>query len=301
MPHVLITGATGFLGRTVTGLFLKDGWTVSALSRDPVAARAKLPSRVGTLALEDLDSDRTRRFDTVVHLAGESVAGGLWTPKRKQKLMDSRVKLTRRLMDALARLETPPAAFVAASGLGYYGARGADVVRASDLPGNDFLGQMAAAWERESFTAEKFGARTVVIRMGMVLGADGGPLPAMLLPFRFGLGAVLGSGTQYWPWIHRDDAAALFVRAATDAALSGPLHGAAGAPLTNREFSKELVVALRRPLFLRVPAWALRLATGELADLFLHGQRVQPDARFEFRHNTLSSALAASLRAVPSA
>ena len=299
MPHVLITGATGFLGKTVTTLFLKAGWSVTALSRDPVAARTKLPFLVRTLALEDLASDPTQRFDAVVHLAGESVAGGLWTPKRKQKLMDSRVKLTRRLVDALANLETPPKAFIAASGLGFYGARDADVVRASDPPGNDFLGHMAAAWERESFAAEKFGARTVVIRMGMVLGADGGPLPAMLLPFRFGLGVVLGSGTQYWPWIHRDDAAALFVRAATDANLSGALHGAAGTAVTNREFSKVLAGALRRPLLFRVPAWALRLATGELADLFLHGQRVEPDARFEFRHNTLSSALAASLGAAP--
>jgi uncharacterized protein (TIGR01777 family) len=164
-------------------------------------------------------------------------------------------------------------------------------VQVGDAAGNDFLGHMASAWERESFTAENFGARAVVIRLGMILGNGGGPLPVMRLPFQFGLGAVLGSGDQYWPWIHRDDAAELFFQAVTDASIRGPVLGAAGEPVTQRTFSKLLATALHRPLLFRVPERVLRLSTGELADLFLHGQRVMQDSRFVLRHTDLSETL----------
>jgi uncharacterized protein (TIGR01777 family) len=287
LPRVLITGATGFLGQAVTNRFLQAGWSVAALTRDPIAARAKLPSGVEAFSWDRIPD----AIDAVVHLAGESVAGGLWTRARKQRLLDSRVVNTRRLVETLARQATPPSVFVAASGMGYYGHRGAEFVQIGDAAGTDFLGHMASAWERESFAAENFGARAVVIRLGMILENGGGPLPAMRLPFRFGLGAVLGSGDQFWPWIHRDDAAELFFQAVTDASVRGPVHGAAGEPVTQRTFSKNLADALHRPLLFRVPEWVLRLGVGEMADLFLHGQRVAPDPRSTLRHTDLSETL----------
>jgi uncharacterized protein (TIGR01777 family) len=287
MPRVLITGATGFLGQAVTSRFLQAGWSVVALTRNPSSARAKLPEAVEAFSWDQIPD----KLDAVVHLAGESVARGLWTRARKQRLLDSRVGNTRRLVDALAQQSVPPTAFIAASGMGYYGHRGSDFVQVGDAAGNDFLGHMAAAWEHASLSSASFGARAVVIRLGMVLGNGGGPLPAMRLPFRFGLGAVLGSGDQYWPWIHRDDAAELFFRAATDASIRGPVLGTAGEPVTQRTFSNLLAVAVHRPLLFRVPEWVLRSGMGELADLFLHGQRVTPDPRFTLRHRNLSETL----------
>jgi uncharacterized protein (TIGR01777 family) len=287
LPRVLITGATGFLGQAVTNRFLQAGWSVAALTRDPIAARAKLPSGVEGFSWDQIPNE----LDAVVHLAGESVAGGLWTRARKRRLLDSRVVNTRRLVETLARQSTPPTVFVAASGMGYYGHRGADTVQVGDAAGNDFLGHMASAWERESFAAENFGARAVVIRLGMILGNGGGPLPVMRLPFQFGLGAVIGNGDQYWPWIHRDDAAELFFQAVTDASIRGPVLGAAGEPVTQRTFSKLLATALHRPLLFRVPERVLRLGTGELGDLFLYGQRVRQDSRFVLRHTDLSETL----------
>jgi uncharacterized protein len=200
------------------------------------------------------------------------------------------VEATRNLIDAMESAGMRPAAFVSASGAGYHGDRGDDIVRTTDPPGADFLGRMAAAWETASRGAETLGARVVHLRLGLVLGRGGGALPKMSLPFRFGLGAALGSGRQWWPWIHRDDAAALFFRAATDASLTGPVHGVAGSA-TNLGFSGTLAGALRRPLFLRIPGWVLRFALGEMGNLFLHGQRIEPDSRFGFRHADLSTAL----------
>jgi len=291
MPHVLITGATGFVGQAVTAAFLKAGWTATALTRDPAGAGAKLHASVEALALHDLKTDRAHRFDAVVHLAGASIAGGLWTSRRKDVLWHSRVDGTRSLVDALSRLAAPPSVFVSASGMGYYGHRGEEPVNVFDAPGEDFLGRMAAAWEAEVYRANTFGARVAMVRMGMVLGRGGGALPPLALSTRLGLGTVLGDGRQYWPWIHRDDAAGMFHQAVADESISGPVHGAAGAPLTQRTFAETLARVLRRPRLLRVPAFALRAGLGEMSDLFLHGQRVEPDGRFAFRYPRLEEAL----------
>lgn len=301
---VLITGATGFLGTAVTDRFLAAGWSVAALSRDPDAARTRLPASVAThswpepgAALPSALRDALRDVDAVVHLAGASIAGGRWTAARKERLRSSRVDTTRRLAEALAAAGATPSAFVSASGMGYYGHRGDVLVSPEDAPGDDFLGGLAAAWEGAAAdAARRLGARFACVRLGMVLGAEGGALPKMRIPFRLGLGAVLGSGRQYWPWIHRDDAAEIFFAASGDDSVRGPVHGVSGEPVTNAEFSKTLAGVLRRPLLVRVPAAVLRLGAGELADLFLHGQRALPDARFARRHPALEDALRACLR-----
>ena len=291
MPSVLITGATGFVGAAVARRFLGSGWKAVALTRDPVAARAKLPPQVEPVTLDEVKGRREGRYDAVVHLAGASIAGGLWTRRRKDILWRSRVEGTRALVEALAALPAPPAVFISASGMGYYGHRGDAAVRTGDAPGADFLGRMAAAWEAAARGAQAFGARTVHVRLGMVLGKGGGALPKMALPFRVGAGAVLGSGDQFMPWIHIDDAAGLFFMAATDPRISGPLHGVSSEAVTQAAFSKTLARVLNRPLLFRVPSFALRLALGEMADLFLHGQRAFPSPEVPLRFPALEAAL----------
>lgn len=291
MPVVLITGATGFVGSAVARRFLAAGWDVVALTRDPVAARAALPASVAPATLEDVKGDRTARYDAVVHLAGASIAGGPWTRRRRDILWRSRVDGTNQLVAVLAALDAPPPVFVSASGMGYYGSRGGDVVQVGDAPGTDFLGRLAAAWEEAARGARAFGARTAHVRLGTVLGKGGGALPRMAWPFRLGAGAVFGPGTQFMPWIHVADAAELFFVAATDPGFSGPLHGVSAEPVTQAGFARALARVLRRPCWFRIPAFVLRLALGGMADLFLHGQRALPHPRFVPRHPELDAAL----------
>jgi uncharacterized protein (TIGR01777 family) len=295
--RVLVTGATGFVGRAVTARLLAAGHAVVALSRNPAAARARLPEAVEIRAWRSGDSRPLNlpfAPDAVIHLAGASIAGGWWTSSRKRKLWGSRVDGTRALVQALAETGSFPAAFVSASGMGYHGDAGERVVRPEDPPGNDFLGRMAAAWEAEARKAGDFGARVVCVRLGMVLGRDGGALPPQARVFRWGLGAVLGPGNQYWPWIRLEAAADLFVEAACNPRLTGPVHAAAGAPLTQREFAETLGAVLRRPVWFRIPRPALRLVLGEMADLFLHGQKAGQGAA----RDTLSAALRDLLKPV---
>lgn len=294
--HVLITGATGFVGRAITARFLRGGWRVTASSRDAASARRRLPAEVDVV--EGTDFSRVARFDAVVHLAGASIAGGLWTKARKRALWSSRVDATRALVESLSRLPAPPSAFIAVSGMGYHGDAGDRFVEPGAAPGEDFLGRMAAAWEeaaRGAEAAEGWGARVVSIRPGMILGKGGGALAPLALSTRLGLGAVLGSGRQYWPWIHLEDVTELFFQAAQPgpgaAAWRGPVHAAAGEPRTQREFARALARVLRRPLLFRVPEPVLRLGMGEMADLFLHGQRAREEGRIAFRHPRLEDAL----------
>lgn len=291
--RVLITGATGFVGRVVTTRLLAAGHTVFALSRDPHAARARLPESVEIVLwnagsgtpnnphkISILSAALPASIDAVVHLAGESIAGGLWTASRKKKLWASRVEGTKILVAALAESAEQagrfPAVFVSASGMGYHGDAGSRVVQPEDPPGDDFLARMAAAWEAEAQVASRYGARVCSLRLGMVLGNEGGALPPQVRVFRWGLGAVLGSGKQYWPWIGVGAAADLFVEAVQNPAFTGPVHAAAGAPLTQREFAGILGRTVRRPVLFRIPTFVLRLFLGEMADLFLHGQKVAP-------------------------
>lgn len=296
MACVLITGATGFVGRAVTRRFLAGGWSVVALSRDAAKARARVPASVPVMTDADLMAGRApaEGFDAVVHLAGASLAGGPWTRSRKDVLWRSRVDGTHRLTAALGRLDRPPPVLVTASGMGYYGARGDAFVRPEDPPGEDFLGRMAAAWEEAARGAQAHGARVAMVRLGMVLDRGGGALGPLALATRWGLGTVLGDGRQYWPWMHRADVAELFWRAATEEGFRGPVHGVAGAPVTQREFADTLARVVGRPRLWRVPAGVLRAGLGGMSALFLHGQRVEADARLALRFSVLETALRAA-------
>lgn len=295
---VLLTGATGFIGRALTLRLLRDGHRVVAWVRSAERARAVLGGAVELVEATEptLAVHRSvRSADAVVHLAGAGVFDGRWSARRKHELAASRVELTRSIVDAFA---TPrgPRVLVSASAVGYYGVRPAGTVTESSPAGDDFLAQLCAAWEREALRAEQHGARVAVIRTGVVLGRGGGALARMLPPFRAGVGGRLARGDQPVPWIQLADAVEVFARAVTDDAMRGPINAVAPNPVTNRELTRALARAVRRPAIVPVPAVALRAAFGEAASMLTGGQRVAPDALrargFRFRFPTLVPALA---------
>jgi uncharacterized protein (TIGR01777 family) len=294
--RALVTGATGFVGRKLVVRLERP----VVLSRDAAAAGARLGSEVQVFAWDPLREaappEAFTDVDAVFHLAGESVAAGRWTAAKKARIRDSRTIGTRNLTDTIRRLACKPKVLVSASAIGYYGDRGDEILDETAPPGSGFLGEVCTAWEREAQAAAEAGVRVVCVRLGLVLGADGGALPKMLTPFRLGLGSPLGSGRQWMSWIHVDDVIGLLLLAAERTDLQGPVNATAPQPVTNREFTKALGRVLRRPTFLpAVPATALRLVLGELASVVLASQRVLPHraqaAGYNFAHPGLEEAL----------
>ncbi len=247
-----------------------------------------------------IDVSAMEGFDAVVHLSGASIAQGRWTPARKAVIRSSRIDTTRVLVDALASLRRKPRVFVSASAIGCYGDRGDEILTESSSIGTDFLSLTVRDWEAEATRAEMSGIRTVLLRFGVILSADGGALPQMLMPFRFGLGGRLGSGKQWMSWIALDDAVETICSAIANENLTGPVNVVSPSPLTNAEFTRIAAAVLHRPAIFAAPAFALRIALGEMADaLLLASQRVIPecllDASYAFRFPELEPALRAIL------
>jgi uncharacterized protein len=237
--------------------------------------------------------------DAVVNLAGESIAAKRWTAAQKQKILDTRVQATRSLVTAIRSVAVPPALFVSGSAVGYYGPRRDEVVTEDTPPGSDFLARVCVTWEEEARRAATGHTRVVCIRTGVVLEKDGGALPQMLPPFRFGVGGPVGSGRQYWPWIHRQDWVDLVRWAIRTPESGAAVNATAPNPVTNAEFARALGRAMHRPALMPAPAFALRLMLGEMADaLLLAGQRAVPRRAerggFTFRYRTVDDALHAS-------
>ena len=247
-----------------------------------------------------MDTAAVEGTDAVVHLSGASIAGGRWTPARKAILRSSRIDTTRVLVDSLINLRTKPSVLICASATGYYGNRGDEMLTESSSPGTDFLSLLARDWEEEAARAEMNGVRTATLRFGLILAADGGALPQMLLPFRLGLGGRFGTGAQWMPWIALEDVIAIARLAIADARVCGPWNVVAPNPVRNSEFTRILADVLHRPAIFPVPAFALRLALGEMAEpLLLASQRAVPARllamQHKFRFETLESALRATL------
>ena len=239
-------------------------------------------------------------FDAVVHLAGENIAGGRWNAQRKERIRSSRVDGTTLLCEALARAERKPRVLVQASAVGIYGDRDDEVLTEQSAAGSGFLAEVATAWEEASRPALDAGIRVVWLRLGVVLSKDGGALAAMRTPFRFGAGGVIGSGSQWWSWIHVDDVVRAIRFAIDREDLEGAANLVAPEPVTNREFTKALGRVVSRPTVLPLPAFAARLVLGEMADhLLLASTRVVPErlvqAGFEFEHEELEPALEAAM------
>lgn len=273
--RVLVTGATGFIGRRLVQSISAEGHSVEALGR-ATPDHAKLAEAAA-----------------VVHLAGEPVAQR-WTRAAKERIRSSRIEGARRLVEALAALDRRPETLVSASAVGYYGSRGEEELTETSAPGRGFLPEVCIEWERAAAEAGRLGMRVVCLRFGVVLGR-GGALAKMLPPFRLGLGGRLGDGRQWMSWIHVDDAVALIRRAIDSPEMRGPVNATAPAPVRNAEFTRELAAALHRPAVLPVPAAVLRLMYGEMSEILLGSQRVLPAAAqaagFEFRYPELRHAL----------
>jgi uncharacterized protein (TIGR01777 family) len=292
----LVTGATGFVGPRLLRLLDRP----VALSRDPDRARARIGHLVDRIVRWDpLQGPPPREafegVDTVFHLAGESVAEGRWTAAQKAKIRDSRVVGTRHLVQGIVQAAARPAVLVSASAVGFYGNRGDDELTESAPPASDFLAQVCIDWEREALAAEQAGVRVVTARTGIVLGAGGGALAKMLLPFKLGAGGPLGNGRQWMPWVHVADLARLYVHAADTASIVGPMNAVAPNPVRNGEFTKALARQLHRPAFMPAPYLGLRLAFGEFAQVLFASQRVIPkvavDTGFVFQYPEIAGAL----------
>jgi uncharacterized protein len=296
--RVLISGGSGMIGSALTDSLRADGVEVNHLVRrkektspgdvlwNPTTATVDVPAMEG--------------YDAVVHLSGASVAQGRWTSARKLVLRSSRVDTTRVLVDSLARLNQKPSVFVCASATGYYGSRGDEILTESSGNGSDLLGLICRAWEGEAARAMASGIRTVITRFGIILSSKGGALPAMVAPFNFGVGGRLGSGKQWMSWITLEDVVAIIRAAIAEKSWAGPLNVVAPSPIQNADFTQVLASVLHRPAFFAVPAFALRIALGEMADaLLLSSQRVQPAklqaAGYRFRQENLEAALFDSL------
>ncbi|MFZ0591510.1 MAG: TIGR01777 family oxidoreductase [Bryobacteraceae bacterium] len=297
----LVTGATGFIGKRLVETLLAGGHSVHYLGRKRSAAmdlRAAFhpwPEPQRTLA--PLDS--VPRCDAIVNLAGESLAQR-WTAEVKKEIENSRTLVTRNLVEALSRVHHKPGVLVSASGVGYYGDRGDEVLTEQSPPGSGgFLAHVCAEWEREAERAGEAGLRVVRIRIGVVLSAEGGALHKMLPPFRLGVGGRLGDGRQWMSWIHRDDLIGMIRWAAENDAVSGALNGTAPEPVTNQQFTRVLARALHRPAMLPVPRFALRVMLGEMSDVLFESARAIPaiaqSRGFPFNYDRLVDAIGREL------
>lgn len=291
--RILITGATGFLGRRVCEVLSRAGHTLVALSRDPQRARERVPQLSAAFPWESV-TQALEGCEAVINLAGETVAGR-WTDAKKHTIRESRIVGTRNLVGGLSKLSARPKVLISASAIGYYGDRGEESLTEDASPGSDFLAQLCQEWESEAARAESLGIRVVQLRLGLVLGPGGGALHAMLPIFKLGLGGPLGSGEQFWSWVHRDDVVGAITYALDRESLSGPVNVTSPQPVRQREFAQMLGRVLRRPAVLPAPAFALKIALGEFASGLLSSQRVLPQRLaqegYQFRFAKLEPAL----------
>jgi uncharacterized protein (TIGR01777 family) len=302
--RIVIAGGTGFLGRPLCLALAADGHHVTVLTRDSTgsgqlaatgAARSVVWTPNGESGAWAFAIDGA---GAVVNLAGESIAAKRWTAAQKQQILDTRVRATRSLVSAMRGAAAPPPVFISGSAVGYYGPLGDEVVTEDTPPGSGFLARICVAWEEEARRAATAHTRVVCVRTGVVLEKDGGALAAMLPPFRFGAGGPVGSGRQYWPWIHRQDWIDLVRWTLQTPDVSGAVNATAPRPVTSADFARALGRAMHRPAFMPAPAFALRLMLGEMADaLLLSGQRAVPTRAerggFTFTYPRIDDALQA--------
>ncbi|MBT9099856.1 TIGR01777 family oxidoreductase [Methylovulum psychrotolerans] len=291
---ILLTGGTGFLGSALARNLYDQNNTVTILTRNPQSVRQI--GRPGLKVLDDMANiNADSSYQAVINLAGAPIFAGRWTPAQKQLIRSSRIGLTERLLDALARMPTPPQVLVSGSAIGYYGCQGDTPLTEYSAVHEDFSQQLCHDWEQAARQAEAQGTRVCLIRTGLVVGAGSGFLQRMLLPFRFGLGGRLGNGQQWMSWIHLQDWLGIAQSLLYDTTLHGPYNATAPHPVTNREFTRTLAACLHRPALLTLPASLLKLGLGEMSELLLGGQNVLPQRLLEhgysFRYPLLSDAL----------
>jgi uncharacterized protein (TIGR01777 family) len=298
LMQVVVTGGTGFIGHALCERLAGSGHSVTVLTRS--ATPSSSGSSIRFVSFQDPNwLASLQAADAVVNLAGEPIAASRWTGAQKQRIRDSRIGTTSKLVAGLKQSAHRPAVLISASATGWYGPRGDEIVSEQDQPGAGFLADTCKAWEAEAAQAESLGIRVVLVRIGIVLAAGGGALAKMIPPFKAYLGGPLGSGRQWMSWIQRDDLVGLIEWSLSQPHLRGPVNATAPEPVTMREFCSQLGQALGRPSWAPVPAFALRLLLGEMAEMLLTGQRVVPrklmDGGFPFRFPQIDAALRASV------
>jgi uncharacterized protein (TIGR01777 family) len=296
----LVSGSSGFLGTALIEALEREGHTIVRLVRPDTGQPVVCSARVQSVLWDPVDGQfgaaAAEGSDALVHLAGASIADGRWNAARKNVLRTSRIEATRHLIGALSKLKQPPRVIVASSASGFYGDRGDETLTESSAPGNDFLAALCRDWEAEVARGSEFGARLVMLRFGIILAAHGGALPRMALPFKMCAGGRLGSGRQWMSWLTLAEAVAMIRFALTNSGLAGPTNAAAPNPVQNAEFTRILAKTLHRPALFPAPAFALRLALGEMADaLLLISQRMKPSklqqTGYRFAQPELTAAL----------
>jgi uncharacterized protein (TIGR01777 family) len=302
--RLLVTGATGFVGRRLVEALTAAGHDVTVLTRDARRAEGLRPPFRVVTSLDQIASDTA--LDAIVNLAGEPIADGLWTRARRRRILRSRVRVTREVVRLIARLGKRPEVLISGSAVGWYGLWQDEALTEFDGGKACFTHRVCEAWERAAVRARPLAVRVVLLRTGLVLGAEGGLLSRLLTPFEFGLGGPIGQGRQWMSWIERDDLVRLIAHIAATPGITGPVNATAPQPVRNADFAQALGRALNRPARLRVPAaWLHRFAGAFADELLIGGQRVLPakaeDSGFAFRHTTLASALGAILGAAVTA
>jgi len=291
--NILITGGTGFIGTPLRRELRNAGHSVVVTTRRPSDSKEMLTWDPPDLIPQDVISN----FDAIINLAGEPIAPGRWTKEKKGRILSSRINTTRALVESIKNAGAKPKALISASAVGYYGAHGDEYVTEETSPASDFLADVCVRWEAEALKARDLGVRVVFIRIGGVLESDGGALPRMVIPFKFFLGGPIGSGKQWFSWIHRDDVAGIMKYALEHDTVSGPVNATAPNPVTNKEFSTALGKVLNRPSCFAVPGFVVELTLGELGSVLLTGQRVLPEkilkAGYKFKYTDVNKALKA--------
>lgn len=293
--HILITGATGMIGKKLISILLKSGHEVSVLSRK----QKKIPGVkvfLWDVYHHKIDQECMYGIDTIIHLAGENIAAQKWTPKRKQQIIDSRVLSTQLLYETIKATKTPVSSFISASAVGYYGDCGDEILTEESPSGYGFMAECCQAWEQAVDKGRQLGIRIVKLRIGVILAAKEGALASFEKPIRFFAGAALGSGKQWIPWIHIDDMVAMLVQALTQHTLSGAYNACAPFPVTNATLTKAIAQKLHRPVWpFNVPEKVLKLILGEMSDVVFLSTNTSAEkileTDFKFKYTQLNDAL----------
>jgi uncharacterized protein (TIGR01777 family) len=294
--NILITGGTGFVGIELRTMLLKEGHNLVIVTRSPKKYEDENAKNQRFVSWEDDLASEMENMDAVINLAGENIFGQRWTDHVKKRIMDSRIRSTEQLVEAMDAAQNKPDVFISASASGYYGHRGDDIITEEEPPADDFLAEVCKEWEKVSHKAKELGVRVVNPRIGIVLEKGGGALEKMIPAFRFFIGGPIGTGEQYMSWVHRQDLCEALIFPLKNKELAGPYNVCAPTPVTMKEFAKVLGDVMSRPSMFRVPKFVLNIVLGEASKPVTDSIRMQPKklqvAGFEFRFEELEEALA---------
>ncbi len=297
--RIIITGATGLIGKILCKELIERGDEITIFTSNTAKATSLIKGAKEYIKWNYSNPEEWKNHlnesDAVIHLAGASIAGKRWNASYKKLIMESRIASTRNIVKAIEEAEQKPSTFISSSAVGYYGNAENNILTETSESGNDFLSQVCKAWELESEKVESFGVRRISVRTGIVLSAKGGALERMLLPFKLFIGGPIGSGKQWFPWIHIDDLIRIYLFALDNPSISGIINAASPNPATMKEFALTLGKTLHRPSLFRVPFFALRIAIGEAAESVIASQRVIPkkllESGFKFKFENVEEAL----------